>query len=165
MDQKEEQEHGVFVVELPGDYRVEVPGKAPGRVVTRCIERDETFGLNFPAAGGAFGAVRRSGLSRIEEQRALRCDVIAERVAETTLEAARRKFKRETGKAIIPEESFFEALYKLPGLPACRVIVGYAEGEPLGLVKMYPDLRPGKGQKRRLVYVFVGNAGPFDIID
>jgi hypothetical protein len=144
---------GVREVVLPGDYRIDVP-VTEKKAKKLCINEDEYYGFGFPANGGAYGAARRKQCSKLETQRAIVSDAVAAQLAESCIAKGREHFK-----GAIPEESVFEASYKLPGLPPCRVIVAFTEGTPLQLVKLYPDFR-----ESRLVYVFVGNCGPYAVL-
>jgi hypothetical protein len=143
----------VMEVELPGNYRLELPAR-PKKEVISCINEDEFYGFDMPANGGAYGAARRMRATKLETKRALVTDAICTQIAESCIEKGRALY---TGRGKeIPEETVFEASFVLPGLPPCRVIVAYTTDAPLQLVKTYPDFR-GK----RLVYVYVGNCGPY----
>jgi hypothetical protein len=144
---------GVREVVLPGDYRIDVPvtEKEDPR---SCINEDEFYGFGFPANGGAYGAARRTRTTKLETKRALVTDAICTQITESCIEKGRALYRSKGGD--IPEETIFEASFVLPGLPPCQIIVAYTSDTPLQVVKVYPDFR-GK----RLVYVYVGNCGPY----
>lgn len=120
----------VMEVELPGNYRLELPARVKKEVVPLgCTNEDEFYGFGFPANGAAYGAARRMRASKLETKRALVTDAICTQIAESCIEKGRALYKSK-GRDI-PEETTFEASFVLPGLPPCQIIVAYTSDTPL----------------------------------